>query len=320
MYKRIFISLAALLVLSLSACSPAAPTEDGQLSVVATTTIVSDVVAQVGGEYIQLETLLPVGASPHSFDPTPQDLAKVSDADVVFANGAGLEDFIDKLIESADATDKVVSVSDGIELLATTNNHDDEDHDQEEGEEHDDEEHEHTGGDPHTWIDPNNVIVWVENIADALSQADPDNEAAYRQNAQAYTDELLALDSWIRNEVAQIPEANRLIVTDHQQFGYFVQEYGFTQVGALIPSYSSVAEPTAQELAALEDAIQQLTVKAIFVGNTVNPTLAERVTEDTGVNLVYIYSGSLSDPGGEADSYLAYMRYNVNAFVDALKP
>ena len=320
MYKRILISLVALLVLSLSACSPAAPAEDGPLNVVATTTIVSDVVAQVGGEYIQLETLLPVGASPHSFDPTPQDLAKVSEANLVFANGAGLEEFIDKLIESADSADKVVAVSDGIELMDSAHSHDDEDEEHDEGEEHDEDEHEHTGGDPHTWIDPNNVIVWVENIADALSQADPDNESAYRQNAQTYTDELLALDSWIRDEVAQIPEADRLIVTDHQLFEYFVQEYGFTQVGALIPSYSSMAEPTAQELAALEDAIQELTVKAVFVGNTVNPTLAQRVTEDTGVSLVYIYSGSLSDPGGEADSYLAYMRYNVNAFVDALKP
>ena len=114
------------------------------------------------------------------------------------------------------------------------------------------------------------------------------------------------------------PEGERVIVTDHTSFAYFVRQYNFEQAGTLISGFSTMAEPTAQELAGLEDAIHSFEVRAVFVGNTVNPGLAQRVAEDTGTQLVSIYTGSLSEPGGEADSYLDYIRYNVRAIVDAL--
>lgn len=167
-------------VMLLAACSqesdtPAAEQDDigEKLKVVATTTIVGDVVAQVGGDDIDLSVLLPAGTDPHSFTPTPQDVAKVEQADVIFANGAGLEVFLDDLIQSAGASDNVVHVSEGIDLL-TFGSHEHE----HEGEEHEGEEHEHEGGDPHTWVDPNNVMVWVQNIEQRLSDADPANAAA----------------------------------------------------------------------------------------------------------------------------------------------
>jgi len=313
MNKAAYFPVLVLMILTtlFSACAPQLAGSDRAdgLKVVATTTIVADVVAQVSGEQIALSVLLPVGADPHSFDPTPQDIAKAADADLVFASGAGLEAFLDTLLESAGASEKIVFVSEGIEL----------------GEfgahsvEEEDEEHAGEAGDPHTWTDPNNVMVWVDNIEQALSTLDPDHKADYAANAAAYRAELEALDGWIHSQVAQIPVNDRLIVTDHTLLGYFAAEYGFTQVGALIPGYSTLAEPTAKELAEIEDAIRSLGVKAIFVGNSVNPTLAERVVEDTGIRLVYFYTGSLSDSGGEADTYLKYMRYNVNVIVDALK-
>jgi ABC-type Zn uptake system ZnuABC Zn-binding protein ZnuA len=194
------------------------------------------------------------------------------------------------------------------------------DHEAEEHhDEHEGDEHDHEGIDPHTWTDPNNVIVWVYNIEHELSEADPENVKAYAANAESYEAELETLDSWIREQVAQIPDENRKLVTDHTLFSYFVGEYGFEQIGTLIPGYSTLAEPTAQELAAIEDAINELDVKAVFVGNTVNPALAERVAEDTGTKLIFVYTGSLTEPDGEAPTYLEYMRYNTNAFVDALK-
>lgn len=293
---------------------PPASGEQGKVKVVATTTIVADVVARVGGAHIDMSVLLPVGADPHSFEPTPQDVASVADADLVFANGAGLEAFLDSLMESAGAAQKMVHVSEGIALREFAEKHDDE----HEGEEHEGEKQHHDGGDPHTWTDPNNVMIWVENIASALGEHDPANAESYTANAAAYTTELQALDAWIREQVAQIPEENRKIVTDHTILGYFADEYSFTQVGALIAGYSTLAEPTAKELAEIEDAIHDLEVRAIFVGNTVNPSLAERVVEDTGVRLVYFYTGSLSEPGGDAGSYLDYMRYNVGVIVEAL--
>lgn len=276
--------------------------KDEKLKVVATTTIVGDIVSQVGGDHIDLSILLPVGTDPHSFDPSPQDIAKVAEADLVFANGVGLEDFLDPLIESAGAQNKVVYVSEGIDLLTLT-----------------DDEPGHTGNDPHTWTDPNNIKFWIDNIVRTLSELDPENEDAHMANAEAYKTELYELDAWIRSQVGLIPSENRKLVTDHALFGYFANEYGFDQVGALIPGYSTLAEPTANELAAIEDAIRVLDVRAIFVGNTINPNLAERVAEDTGTQLIFIYTGSLSEPDSDAPTYIDYMRYNSNAFVNALK-
>ena len=307
---NLFLLFIAILVLT--ACSTQADNTTAErlangekLKVVATTTIVGDVVSQVGNDRIDLQVLLPVGVDPHGFNPTPQDISKIADADLVFANGAGLEEFLDNLIESAGAKDKVIHVSDGIDFLVF------------EGQE---QEHDHIGIEPHTWTDPNNVMVWVNNIEHELSINDPENANVYRANAVSYIAELKALDVWIRDQLARIPAENRKLVTDHALFGYFVEEYGLTQVGALIAGYSTLAEPTAKELAGIEDAIQNLDVKAIFVGNTVNPVLAERVTDDTGTALIYVYTGSLSESGDEAGTYIEYMRYNTSAFVDALAP
>ncbi len=312
MKKIVFLLLMSFLLVSCSGSNfPAVAT--GKLNVVATTSIVADVVANVGGDTVNVQTLLPIGTDPHSFEPTPQDIAKVADADIVFANGAGLEAFIDHLLESADATDKIVEVSDGIALLDHPNAEAEEEH---EGEEDD---HDHEMGDPHTWVDPNNVIIWVSNIEAALSEADPANAESYAANAAAYDAQLKEVDSWIRAQIAQIPEANRKIITDHRQLGYFVDEYGLNMEGAIIPGYSSLSEPSAQELAAIEDAIRETGVKAVFVGNTVNSNLAERVSEDTGVTLVFFFTGSLSPADGDAPTYLDYLRYNTNAFVNALK-
>jgi ABC-type Zn uptake system ZnuABC Zn-binding protein ZnuA len=148
---------------------------------------------------------------------------------------------------------------------------------------------------------------------------DPDNEETYRRNASAYQKELAELDRWIEAQVAQVPPEQRKLVTDHETLNYFAQRYGFETVGAVIPGFSTLAEASAQELAALEDTIRSLGVKAIFLDSTVNPTLAERVAQDTGTRLVRVYSGSLSEAGGEAGTYVDYMRYNTNAIVSALR-
>lgn len=319
--KKIIITVLSLLIFSLflSACQPAtpaqpAPASSAKLPVVATTTIVADVVRQVGGDKIELTTLLPVGADPHSFEARPQDAAALSNATLVFANGAHLEEFLDALLQSANATDKLVEVSEGITLLEM-------EADDHEGETHEGEgeDHEHEGGDPHTWTDPNNVMIWTENIAAALSQADPANAEFYRANADAYLSELKALDAWVREQVSQILPENRKLVTDHRAWGYFADEYGFEQIGALVGSFSTVAQTSSQDLAALEDTIRAQGVKAVFVGRTVNPQLAEQVAKDTGIQVVYLYTGSLTAPDGDAPDYLRFIRYNVTAMVTALK-
>ncbi len=295
------------LVWLLSACTTSAGNgQSGKLHVVATTTIVGDVVRNVGGNAIQLDVLLPPGSDPHSFDPTPQDVAKVANADLIFANGAGLEAFLTPLLKNAGSQAQVVYVSDGIRLIRFQSNLPGE-------------ESGAGGGDPHTWFDPQNVKIWVQNIEEALSARDLGNAKLYAANAQHYQQQLDELDGWIQAQVRQIPTNQRELVTDHEAFTYFAARYGFQQVGAIVPGYSTLAQPSAQELAALEDAIRKLGVKAVFVGETVNPNLAKRVAQDTGVKLVYLYTGALSDSSGPAGTYLDFMHYNVNQIVNGLK-
>lgn len=294
----------SLLILSLllTGCAgsqAAAPQAEDGLNVIATTTIAADVVRQVGGDSLQVNALLPVGADPHSFEPSPRDMASIAGADLIFASGAGLEEFLQPLIENAGAAARVVDLSQGISLLEGSS-----------GE---------PGSDPHVWVDPNNVIVWVENIRAALSQADPQHADAYRANVDAYTAELKALDAWVREQVASIPPDNRRLVTDHLVFGYFAERYGLEQVGAIVPGYSTLSSPSAKELAAIESAIVQHGVKAVFVGESVNPNMAQRIAEDTGIKLVYLYTGSLSAPDGPAGSYLEYIRHNVSQIAAALR-
>jgi len=295
----------------MSACSRAPATPGDKLRVVATTTIVGDVVRQVGGDAIALTVLLPVGADPHAFDPSPQDMAQVTDADVILANGAGLEAFLERLLENAGGDADVVYVSEGVTFIEVEHHAEDAPAD-EDG-------HHHEGIDPHTWTDPNNVLCWVDNIEAALVRHDPAHADTYQANAETYRARLRELDAWVREQVEQIPAENRQLVTDHTAFAYFAQRYGFEQVGAIVPGYSTAAQPSAQDLAALEDRITTYGVKAIFVGKTVNPALAQRVADDTGVKLVFLYTGSLTAPGGEADSYLSYVKYNVGAIVEGLR-
>ena len=292
----------SIVLFGLAACGSGTPTAvtGGKLKVLATTSIVGDVVSQVGGDLIDLSVLMPVGTDPHDFQPRPQDAASLVDAQIIFSNGAGLEAFLQPMLDSTGTTGKLVEVSAGITLLPLPGGNG-------------------LAGDPHTWMDPNNVILWTQNIAAALSSADPAHAADYQANAKTYTAALQDLDAWIRTQVAQIPPQNRLLISDHAVLGYFAQQYGFTLEGTLTGSFSSDAAPSAQELAALENTIRQTGVKAIFVSEAVNQSLADQVAADTGIKAVWIYHATLTAPGGPAPSYLDFMRYNVNAIVNALK-
>jgi ABC-type Zn uptake system ZnuABC Zn-binding protein ZnuA len=301
-YTRVIPGLILIaLFLTLTACTGGQSVSSGtKLRVLATTSIVGDVVKQVGGDLINLSILMPVGTDPHDFQPRPQDAAVLSDAQIIFSSGAGLETFLQPMLDNTGTAGKNVEVSTGITLLPLADSN-------------------QVTGDPHTWMDPNNVIIWTQNIAAALSTADPENATNYQTNANAYASSLLDLDAWIRSQVAQIPPQNRLLVSDHAVLGYFAARYGFTQEGTITGSFSSDAAPSAQELAALEDKIKQMGVRAIFVSEAVNQTMANQIAADTGTKAVMIYHATLTTPGGAAPSYLEFMRYNVTAIVGALK-
>jgi len=283
-----------------------------KLRVVATTSIIADVVANVGGERIELVDLIPPGSDPHGYVAAPEDLRALSEAQVIFVNGLGLEETLASVLENPDGNAVVITVNSGIEPLTAA-----------EGEaEHEGEneaEHHHEGVDSHTWLNVQNVLHWVENIEHSLSTLDPANATAYAAAAQAYSTELTALDAEVRAAAESIPAEQRKLVTDHDALGYFANTYGFVIVGALIPSFSTLAAPSAQELAALQDQISSEGAKAIFVGASVNPALSDQIANDLGIPVVVIYPESLSTADGPATTYVDLMRYNINAIARALK-
>jgi ABC-type Zn uptake system ZnuABC Zn-binding protein ZnuA len=290
-----------ILVFILCACGSTTPVVSGnKVRILATTTIVGDIVSQVGGDNIDLTILMPVGSDPHDFQPRPKDAASISNAQIIFSSGGGLEGFLKPMLDATGATSKLMEVSTGITLLPLPGSN-------------------QSTGDPHTWMDPNNVIIWTQNIASTLSAADPAKREAYMVNAKTYSNSLHELDDWIRTEVAQIPTKNRLLVSDHAVLGYFAERYGFKQEGTITGSFSSDAAPSAKEIASLEDIIRQMGVKAIFVSEAINQPLADQIATDTGIKAIWIYHASLSSPSGPARSYLEFMRYNVKVIVEALK-
>ncbi|MEA3350881.1 MAG: metal ABC transporter substrate-binding protein [Chloroflexota bacterium] len=299
------------LLFLLSACTPAQVDTDKpneNLNVVATTTFVGETVDIIAGDSINLVVLLDPGINPHAYEPTPKDVATIADADLVFANGVGLEVFLENILENAGENAEIVYVSDGIELRSFNHKLT-----------HENETETGAGFDPHVWFDPNNIAVWTRNIETTLNRLDPENTETYTAQAESYRVELENLDVWVRARVAQIPSENRKLVTDHTAFDYFADEYGFVQIGAVIPAPTTEAEPSGQQLAELEDAILTYNVKAIFVGMGFDATLSQQVAEDTGVQLVPLLFGSLTASDGIADNYLDFTRYNVNAIVAALE-
>lgn len=282
------------------ALTPVALASGERLQVLATTSIVADVVAVVGGERIDVAALVPRGVDPHSFEPTPQDVRRVADAQVVFENGLGLEAFLGDLVRNAGTGAPVVSVSARIDPLPAGADAG------------------HGGWDPHTWLDPQNVILWTGTIEASLAALDPHGAAVYARNAQAYRVELESLDAEVEALLAGIPRTQRKLVTDHEEFAYFARRYGFTIVGTVIPAPSAAAEPSAQELAALETAIRTAGVRAVFVSSVVSPALARQVAQDTGVRLVTLYAHSLTDASGPAPTYLEMMRLLARLIAEAL--
>jgi ABC-type Zn uptake system ZnuABC Zn-binding protein ZnuA len=318
-------AITILLMVSLSACAggPSAPATGDhasqlkpvalapgeKLRVVATTSIVGDVVRQVGGDRIGLTTLMGIGVDPHTYVATPSDAASVHDAHLLISSGAGLEEGLSKLLQGASGTAIEVQLSDSLQLAPAPqgNGAQPADRSTPEGE-----------LDPHVWFDVQNVIQWAQTIRETLSSLDPANSALYQASADAYATQLRALDNWILEQVAAIPQDRRKLVTNHLALGYFARRYGFEQVGAVYP-LSPSSEPSALDVAALEEAIREDGLQVIFTETTVSPKLADQVARDTGVKLIRLYTDSLGGPGSGAETYVDMMRYDVQAIVAGLK-
>ena len=285
--------------------------EGEKLRIVATTSIVGDVVANVAGAAADLTGLIGVGQDPHSYEPTPQALAAVESAHIVFVNGFDLEETLLETIGNT-AAGKIIPLSAGIEPRRF------------EGDEHSS-RRQHGNDDPHVWMAPTNVMMWVKSAEHALSAADPANSVTYATNASRYVEKLKALDTSIRRSVSTIPAGQRKLVTDHHLLGYFADEYGFRIVASLLPGTGAGASVSARRVAELVRLLRAEDVHVILVGNTAGrglSSLAKAVASETGreVEIVEMLTGSLAPRGQMGDTYLSYMEFNLSQIMKALSP
>lgn len=323
--KLLLATLSILLISRLTACNPAQTTETAhavheheneggdlhlpelnvlalngrKLNVVATTNIIGDVVSNIGGEAIELTTLLDLNQDPHSYEATPEDLVALEQADIIFINGWDLEEQLAHTIEENYA-DKFVSISAGIEPITVGDG---------------------DSADPHVWFSIHNVEQWAKNIEEVLHQLDPANDPSFESNLDSYLAELEALESEVDEMLASLPTSNRKLVTNHDALGYLAAEYGFEIVGTVIPAASTSAEPSARDLAALIKVMEQAGVCTIFAETTQNIRIAETVAAELencpAVELISLYTGSLGT--GNANSYIGMFRNNMNSIITGLR-
>jgi len=276
------------------------------LKVVASFSIIGDFAKNIGGNRIELTTLVGPDGDAHVYEPKPTDAAAMAGAQVVLVNGLHFEGFLERLTETSGSTATVVELTKGIEPIAMK-----EDHAEHEGEEaHAADEHGHGDIDPHAFQSVANAEIYVKNIADAFCAADAAGCDTYRTNAAAYTEQLYALDAELKATVAAIPADKRTIITSHDAFGYFEHAYGLTFLAP--EGISTEAEASAADVAALIRQVRGDKASAIFVENVTNPRLIEQIATETGIKVGgTLYSDALSQEGGPAATYVDLMRHNM---------
>ncbi len=285
--------------------------DSGQLKVVATTTQAGDLAAQVGGDKIDLTTILKPNTDPHEYEPRPSDVTAVADADLVFRSGGHLDEWTEQIISDSGSDAKVVDLSQGIPVKLEG----EEEHEHaEEG--HSEEEHAEEPGeelDPHWWHDPVNVKAAVGEIEESLAEAEPDDAGYFRERATAYEARVAELNRQIAKCIDAVPPAERKIVTDHDAFGYYTKRYGIETVGTVIPALTTQAQPSAGDLAELEDTIRKENVKAVFPEESVPPALSNAVARDTGASTDYtLYGDTLGPEGSPGETWLGMMKSNTD--------
>lgn len=286
-------SSVAALLLALAA-SPALAQSERPLRVVASFSILADIVREVGGDAVDVVALVGPDADAHVFQPSPADARHLARADLVVVNGLGFEGWIDRLVRASGYRGKVAVVSQGVKVRK--NGH---------------------GDDPHAWQDLANAERYVANVRDALGGLRPAHAEAFAQRAARYTEQIRALDREVRAQFAAVPRHRRRVITSHDAFGYFGAAYG---VDFLSPQgVSTDGEASAADVAKLIDQIRRQDVRAVFVENITDPRLVERIAKEGGAVLGgRLYSDALSAPGTEADTYLKLFAHNAKALASGL--
>lgn len=301
---------AAALTLAATACGSDDPASNGaDVPVVYVTTgILGDITANVVGDLAEVEVVLPPGADPHDYEPSAQQVAAMTDADLVIANGLGLEGGLEATLDTVEeAGVPVVEIAPALAPIPFGRA---------------DDEHADDGGseDPHVWMDPDRMVTATERIATEVAAATGIDSAVLTQQAEDYAAEITAADEEIQSLLAAVPDDRRTLVTSHEAFGYFAERYAFEIIGVVIPGGSTTAEPSAAAIAELAEAMAAAGVPAVFTDSSGSPELAEALAAEVGgdVEVVELYSESLGEPGSGADTYLGLITTNAERIASAL--
>ena len=281
-------------VLALSGCASPTPAAPTKIAVVATTTQVADFSREVAGSAATVTGLVQANQSVHGFDPSAKNLLDLGAAKVLVTSGVDLEAWLKDAIDASGFDGTVIDASTGVTL---------------------------SGNDPHIWTNPANAVMMVQNIAVGFAAAEPEQADAFATNAATYEAQLTALNTWVSDNVEQVPVAERLLVTNHDAFTYFYDAYDITFVGSIIPSLDDNAEPSAAELDTLIEAIKTTGAKAVFSEASLSPKLATTIAEEAGVKVFSganaLYSDSLGAPGSAGETYLSSTIHNVTVLMDS---
>jgi zinc/manganese transport system substrate-binding protein len=281
-------------LIALAFLAVALPARADQLNVVASFSILGDLVRNVGGSNVNVTTLVGPDSDPHVYEPTPSDAKKVADARLVFVNGLGLEGWLPRLVQSAGNKATIITATKGIAPLKLGSD-----------------------ADPHAWQSPLNAKIYVANIRDALVAVDPAAAEAFKSNAEAYLAKLDALDREVRQAVAQIPENRRKVISTHRAFGYFAAAYGVAFIAPL--GVSTESEASARDIAGIITQIRASKIPAVFLENISDPRLIRQIAAETGARVGgTLYSDSLTGEKGDSPTYIDMVRHNIKALTSAL--
>lgn len=272
----------------------ALPVRAEPLKVVASFSILGDFVRNVGGSSIDVATLVGPGSDAHVYSPSPRDAKIVTDAKLIVVNGLGFEGWLPRLVRSSGSQARMVTATEGIAPLRSG-----------------------SAADPHAWQSVGNTKVYVTNIRDALSAADPANAGQYRANADAYLAKLDALEREVREAIAKLPPARRKVISTHNAFAYFAATYGIEFIAPL--GVSTESEPSARDVARIISQVRQAKIPAVFLENFTDPRLMQRISAETGAKVGgTLYSDSLTGEKGDAPTYIDMVRHNIRALTRAL--
>lgn len=283
----------------------------GSVNVVATTTVLGDLAREIGGDAVSVSQLLQPNSDPHDYEPRPDDVVATSKASLVLESGDGLDHWIEDVVEQSAGNPTLLDLA---ATLPVQRDGEEEGHDHAEDDHGDGDEHGDT--DPHWWHDPTNVEAAAIAVRDALTRANPAGRALYARNAAAYVARVRALDAGIAKCLDSVPAAQRKLVTDHDALGYFADHYGVEVVGAVIPSLTTQAQPSAGDVAELAKVIRREGVRAVFPESGSNRKLPDALAKETGVTSEYqLYGDALGPEGSGADTYVGMEAHNADAMM-----